>query len=128
MKELIGVLLASALLIGGTALAVTQFDDRALFVPPPDAVAEQFVRSVVTKRFDQAQACLAKPVSTDELRELQKTIEQRTGDPWEIEAETVTRGDRSALVHVQISSGKGSEALSFALQFDTGWKVILKEP
>lgn len=126
MKELLGVALATALLIGMTALAVTQFNDRELFVPPPETVAEGFVREVISKRWDRARPFLAHPesVSDAQLEALQKSWEERVGDPTKIDAQTIHRDHEQALANVSLQSAQGSEAVPFTLQFDDEWKIV----
>jgi hypothetical protein len=126
MKELVSVLLTMALVIAGSALAVEHFHDRETFIPPPDAVAEGFVREVLMKRWDRARPYLAKPdsMSNADLEALEKSWESRAGDPWIIEAEMITRTDDEALATVRMQSEKGSEAVSFTLVFDREWKIV----
>ena len=119
MRHLLAVVAAAAVLIGATALAVGPFDDRELFVPPPDAVAEGFVREVITGRYVRAQPYLVEPMPEEELRALRA----RAGDPSQVEAEVVSRTDERALVTVRVASGESSEALAFALVFDGEWKI-----
>lgn len=120
MKELLGVLLASALLLGATAVAVHQFDDRELMISPPDATAEQFVRAIVAKRFAQAKKYLAEPVSESELRALHEQL----GDATEIEAKLLSRDKERAMVNVSAESN----ALTLALVFEKEWKVERRRP
>lgn len=126
MKELLGVTLAMGLLIGVSALAVEQFGDRELFVPPPDVVAEGFVREIVTKRWERAREYLAEPesISDAQLEALQKSWEASVGEPTTFEAETITRDDAEALANVRMQSARGSEAVAFALRFDDEWKIV----
>jgi hypothetical protein len=126
VKEILGVGVAMALLIGVSTLAVQQFGDRETFIPPPDAVAEGFVREVVTKRWDRARAYLAEPESMSNARieALQKSWEERVGDPTKIEAKTIARDDEQALANVQMQSARGSEAVAFALRFENEWKIV----
>lgn len=128
MKELLSVALAMALLIGASALAVEHFDDRGLFVSPPDAVAEGFAREVVMKRWDRARAYLDDPDSKSnaQIEALQKSWEQRVGNPSTIEAEIITRTNEQALANVRMRSARGSEAVAFALVFDREWKIVLR--
>jgi 4-alpha-glucanotransferase len=123
MMRLLGILLALGALLGASALATERFDDRELFVSPPDAVAEQFVRAVVSGRYDQARAYLAEEssASEDELRALRAKL----GDPSEVEAQTLSRDDTRALATVRVSSVEKSEAVSFTLVFDEEWKIDL---
>lgn len=126
MKELLGVAIAVALLIGVSGLAVEQFGDRELFVPPPESVAEGFVREIVTKRWERAREHLAEPESaTDaQLEALQKSWEASVGEPTQIEAETITRDDAEALANVRMQSARGSEVVAFGLRFDGEWKIV----
>lgn len=128
MKEILSVALAVALLVGASALAVGQFDDRETFVSPPDAVAEGFVREVVMKRWDRARAYLVDPdaMSNTEVEALQKSWEQRVGNPSMIEAEVVARTDEKALASVRMKSEKGSEAVAFSLVFEKEWKIVMR--
>ncbi|MDP9191348.1 MAG: hypothetical protein M3P06_06570 [Acidobacteriota bacterium] len=124
MKEIAGVILATTLLLGMIALAVER-GDRETFVSPPDAVAEGFAREVVTKRWDRARTYLADPdsMSNAEIAALQKSWEQRIGDPSEVHAETISRTEDKALVNVNLKSARGSEAHLLALAFDGEWKI-----
>jgi hypothetical protein len=128
MKEILSVALTMALLIGVCALAVERFDDRETFIPPPDAVAEGFAREVVTKRWDRARAYLVDPdsMSNAQIEALQKSWEQRVGDPSTIEAETITRTNQEALANVRLRSAQGSEAVAFELVFEREWKIVLR--
>jgi hypothetical protein len=124
--RLLAVVAAFAVLAGAALVAVEQFGDRELFVPPPDAVAEGFVREVVEGRYDRARTYLTHPdsMSNDELRTFEKAIESWIGgEPSEVEAEVVSRDDARALTTVRLSSAHGSQALSFALEFDHEWKI-----
>ena len=126
MRRLFGITIAMALLIGVTALAIEQFGDRELFVPPPDAIAEAFVREVMTKRWDRARDYLAQPesVSDEQLEALEKSWEARVGNPTKIEAETITHDVSRALANVRMQSARGSEAVAIALRFDDEWKIV----
>ena len=126
MKEIAGVILATALLLGMSALAIER-GDRETFVSPPDAVAEGFVREVVTKRWDRARPYLADPDATSnaQIEALQKSWERRLGDPSEVDAELVSRTDEQALVNVRLKSAKGTGIVPFALEFDGEWTIAL---
>lgn len=123
MKEIAGVVLATALLVGMSALAIER-GDRETFVSPPDSVSEGFVREVVTKRWDRARTYLADPdsMSNAEIEALQ----QSWGDPSTVEAEIVSRTDEQSLVNVTLKSAKGSEVIALALVFDGEWKIEMR--
>lgn len=122
MSRLLGVLAALGLLLGGSALAVHALDDRELVIPPPDAVAEGFVREVITGRYARAREYLAEPESRsdEQLRALRESLGE---DPTEVEAELVGRNDEQALANVRVSGGQGSQAVAFTLTFDSEWKI-----
>ena len=124
LTKLAGVVLAMALLVAATEIAARK-NDRELMVPPPDAVAEGFVREIVMKRWTRAEEYLDKEVAHERLKQLGKSIEAQVGDPIQFEAKTISRTDHDALVNVRLSSGKGSEAIAFALVFDDEWKIVL---
>ena len=121
MKEVLAVIIVSALLIGGNALAMHQFGDRETFVPAPEVVAEEFVREIAGKRWDRARSLLLDPESMPdaELAELR----MRIGEPVNIEGETITRTDSEALANVRVEWAEGSNAIALQLQFDDEWKI-----
>ena len=125
MKEAAVALLSFALLFAATALAVETFGDRELMVSPPDAVAEGFVRVIITGRYARARQYLSEPesMSNDDVRDLEQFIESRVGEPSEVEAEFVSRDDQRALVTVRVSAAERSETLSYGLVFDREWKI-----
>lgn len=114
--KIVSVVIAFAVLAGATALAVEGFGDRALFVPPPDAVAEGFTREVMSGRYDRARTYLAESeaVTNDELRAM------RREGVTDVEAEIVSRTDTNAVVRVRL---EGEEALRYELEFDREWKI-----
>lgn len=124
MARFLRVVIALAALVGASALAVSAFGDRELMVPPPDAVAEAFVREIITGRYARAREYLASPLSNEELRALEDAIESYTGEPTEVEAEVIARDDERALTNVRVSGGKGSQAVAFALIFNKEWKIV----
>ncbi|HYC89938.1 MAG TPA: hypothetical protein VEO54_12055 [Thermoanaerobaculia bacterium] len=121
MARLLAIVTALAVLLGAAALAVHALEDRELMVPPPDAVAEAFVREVVTGRYARAREYLAEPLPDQELRTLRQSLGE---DPTEVEAEVVARNDRQALANVRVSGGQGSAAVAFALEFEEEWKIV----
>ena len=126
MVRLLSVVAAIALLIGISALAVERFDDRETFVPPPDAVAEGFVRELLAKRWARARPYLTEPLGDEELRAMQEALEARVGEPTEIEAKTISHDDRNALANVRLSSKQGSEAIAYELRFEAEWKIVMR--
>lgn len=122
MKQVFAVVIAFALLLGASALAVDGFHDRELFVPPPDAVAEGFVRAVVCGRYEPARAYLAESSSMSEqdLRALDESL----GDAWNVEAKVVSRDDVRAVANVRVSGAEQANVVEFELVFEREWKIV----
>lgn len=118
MKELLAVALTLALLLGCSALAVTRFADRALFVPPPDAIAEGFIREVITKRWDRARALLANPSSM--TRTQLEALQSALGSSDTVDARIVARDDSRATVDVRV----GARTVRVGVGWDEGWRVV----
>lgn len=119
MREVLSAAIAFALLVGASALAIEKLHDRETVVPPPDAVAETFTRSVMCKRWDQAAEFLEDPRkwSQEELEVMQRDL----GQGENVEAETVARDDTRAIVTVRVPAR--AKVMNFALVFDEGWKI-----
>ena len=125
MKELVMIGVAAAVLLSAGWVATNQFDDRQLFTPPPDAVAEGFMREVVTRRLDRALNYLPDSnAETEPLRLLADSIEERLGHVDDVQAETITSTDDEALVRVTLRSAKGSATLVVKTVWEKGgWKA-----
>jgi hypothetical protein len=119
MKEIAGMTIVAALLFGVCALSVNAMNDRELFVPPPDAVAEQFTRAVMNKRWEPAREYLADPESMpdEELEALQREL----GERQNVEAEVVTRDETRAVVTVRVP--ENNAVRNFSLTFGEEWKI-----
>lgn len=119
MKELAGVLAAFLLLLGVAAFAVEVLDDRQTVVPPPDAVAEMFTRSVMAGRWKPARDQLLDPESRS-VRELE-ALRAGLGERLNVEAETLTHDGTRAVVVVRVPSR--NVVKNYALRFEEGWKI-----
>ena len=119
MRELISGLGMFALFAAASFVAIEQLDDRETVVPPPDAVAEQFTRLVMAKRWDPARDFLENPesLSDDELEAMQKQL----GEGENVDAEVVSRDDQEAIVTVRVPSRHYVK--NFALTFDREWVI-----
>ena len=125
MRRLVAVLATMLALVGISSAATSLFGDRELFTSPPDAIAEEFFRQIVTHRFERAVPLLAEPVDPHTLRPLAAGIESRLGEVGQISAELVSRTETEARVTVQLRSKEGSETIPVSLQFERGeWKLI----
>lgn len=119
MKELLTGLVMFALVAGVSLFAVERLGDRETVVAPPDAIAEQFIRAVMCKRWEPAKEYLDDPesLSHDELEAMQREL----GEGANVEAEIVSRDRKRAVVTVRVPS-RGVEK-TFALTFDGGWRL-----
>ena len=117
MRELLSGLVMFALLAGVSFVAVETLGDRETVVSSPDAVAEQFTRAVMAKRWAPARQYLDNPesLSDEELEAMQKEL----GEGENVEAETVSRDEREAIVTVRIPSR--NVVKNFTLLFDEQW-------
>ena len=128
MRELTGVLVVLAILLAASAAAVGPLHDRELFTPPPESVAEGFMRAVVSGRHDQARAFLVDPdaIENDQLRSMERAIENRLGDVHDVTGELISRPEEEALVTVRMKSGQASDATELSLRWEGGeWKVAM---
>jgi hypothetical protein len=117
MKAFLRVALTLALLLGCSALAVELLDDRALFVPPPDAVAEGFTREVMTKRWSRAREYLA---DRDSLSDAQlEALQSRLGSGGNPDAQIMTRDDSHAIVTVTLEE----QTMRVGLVWEEEWRV-----
>ena len=117
MKRVLGIALGVGILFAASTAAVELLGDRELFASPPDAVAEQFVRSVMCKRYEPARDYLLDPdsVSREQLEALQSRLREGTNP----EAEVVSRDEARATVDVRIEE----KTFTVPLEWDKGWKV-----
>lgn len=121
-----GVIAALSVLFGVSSLA-EHLGDRELFVGPPDAVAEGFVRKVVMERYEEAEMQLANAEKMREadLRTLRERLTRGVGAlPSRYEAEVESLDGASARVKVTLSKNELSETFTFELVFDSVWKIV----
>jgi len=121
MREIAGVVIVTALVIGGNLLAVQQFGDRETFVPAPEVVADAYLREVAAKRWDLARRFFAEPhaVSDADLHALQRRI----GRISHLRTRTILRTDERAVIHVDVRKAGGSEEVTLVLVFEDEWKI-----
>ena len=117
MTRIFAITLAIAVLVAASTAAVELLHDRELFVPPPDSVAEQFVRAVMTRRYAPARGYLLQPdsVSREQLEELQS----RLGEGENPDAEIVSRDEERATVDVRFQE----TTFTIPLEWDKEWRV-----
>jgi hypothetical protein len=91
MKSAPAILGLVAGFLGIVWSAVFALGDTRILVSPPEAVAEQFLRSLQTRRYEQARAHLASVARTqitgDDLRRLHRDLESRVGKIENVQGE-----------------------------------------
>lgn len=126
MKELLRIVVATAILWALCAAAVELGNDRETVIPAPDAVAEGFTREVLSRRWDRARPYLQEPesMSDGDLRALEQRIRSRVRQVYEVEAKTIARDDDHARASVSIASSFGSDTIAYELVFDREWRIV----
>jgi hypothetical protein len=125
LKEL--AVIGLALLV--TAGAVTGLRDRAVLVPPPEMVVEEFVRDISLKRWEPARSHLAGPlargVGPDSLRRFLEVVEHRVGRIEEVRGRPFFATEVAAEARAEIRSTEGHRGtLSMPLLREHGlWKI-----
>lgn len=112
----------------GLGFVAVRAGDRELFVSPPDARAEGFVRELLLERYAEARTYLAeRSTATEaELRELHEALVSAAGrQPAEIEKEVVFRDQNHARVDVTLRSSGRAATRSFELEFHDAWQVTM---
>jgi hypothetical protein len=126
--ELVAV--ASALLIAGAA--VGPGGDDGLFVPPPEAAAESFLRAMAEHRYARARGHLAaglESIEPGDLAALQARLERARGTVENVHGQdaVVTGKESTARVTLRFSGGDGQ--LDLPLRREKGlWKVASLDP
>jgi hypothetical protein len=129
MKDLGVIIGATVLALGIITASVALLDDRSVLTSPPEAVAEGFVRTVETGRYDRAlpylDDSLQKQVGVETLRDLAHRLRSRTGTVLSVESEPVRMGRESAVASVLLKGDlTDSVRLEFPLSFSSGvWSI-----
>ena len=128
MREtgLIAAVTAAALLIIGAA--VFAGGDRGLFVPVPEMAAEDFTRSVTTRRFDIATKFLSTEQrhreTADALARRFEPLFDAVGTVNSVEAELRWMDIDRASVTATVEGDSGSLSFDFSLVRESGlWKI-----
>jgi hypothetical protein len=108
-------IITAAVAVAG--LAVFGFDDASTLVPPPEAVAEGFVRALATRRYEQALPFLADPPPgiAQELRRRGHAIERAIGPVHDVRGEPGQRAGATASAAVLLRGERGEARLRFDL-------------
>jgi hypothetical protein len=124
--------IASALLL--VAAAVFGAGDRAMLVPPPDAVAESFVRELVTGRYDLAtkylESAVRRRLGADGLRRRYEPMRRSLGKIDQVEADMeFIDGERAgARARVEGDAGTAAMAMRFGREYGLWVVSDLPEP
>ena len=123
----------TAAMLAVLAIAVRAFDDRHTTVPPPEVVAENFVRQLNGHRFRQTKrffsSSLQRSWNPQELQRWWSEIESQVGEVQTIEGVT-ERVDRSAAeTEVKIQGRENTVTLRLPLHWERGvWVVVADRP
>lgn len=110
------------------AVVVFGAADRALFVPPPEVAAEEFVRGLTTERFELAQKRLTSAMqeeqTPDALGAAFETIRRDTGAINRVDATPTSADGDQASATANVEGDRGIVTLMLTLQREHGlWMV-----
>jgi hypothetical protein len=125
------VLAASALLVAG---ALYGLGDRSVLVPPPETVAEEFLRALALHRWEPARErlteALASRMDADSLRGFLAGLEARVGTIDDVRGVPCFTSGDTAEAMAAILSGSGERAelrLTLALEHRL-WRIARLDP
>jgi hypothetical protein len=128
MTDVLEEVLVMALALAVVAFGVGAGRDRALFVPPPEAVVEGFARQLATGRYDRALQYVnpAAGISVDSLREASDDLRLRHGPVNHVSGEAGTaQGDMASAAAVFRTQQSGEIRHEFVLAWRRGlWKIL----
>ena len=129
MKAIWAVLLVFAVTMGLLAGIVFGLGDKTIFVPPPEAVVEGFMRELATGRYERARAYLSREVAartgSEKLRDLREKLRGRTGDILDVRGEPGWHTELRAEAYVRLKTKQAGEpSLRFTLSLEEGvWAI-----
>jgi len=86
--------------------------DRETFVPPPETVAEEFLRGVTTGRYEPARSRLSDDArgggDAEDLASLRAVLESRVGRVSRVKGGRAEIDGNAAMAEVEITSASGS--------------------
>ena len=127
MRDLGALLAASALALLLVGVVVITGHDTTVFVPPPEAVVEEFTRKLAGGRYDMALEHLeqGERAMLPRLRKSGETLRARAGEINQIEGESSAITGDTATATVRISTAGGGELhWQFRLvRRDWQWKI-----
>ena len=129
MKAIWGVLMTFAITMGMLAGIVFGLKDTSVFVPPPEAVAEGFIRELVTARYDRARSYLSQELAARTgpvtLQMLMERLRMQTGEILDVRGEPGWRTELRAEAYARLKTRQAGEAsLRFTLSREEGvWAI-----
>ncbi len=126
MKEIVWIAGVTGLALGVVGLAVGPGHDTMTFVSPPEVVAEEFVRSLATGRYDRAARHLDDADGADAMLTAEGTsLRERAGAVSQVEGEAGSIGCDAATASTRITTSDAGELeWRFSLVRRTGtWKI-----
>jgi hypothetical protein len=127
MRTVLIMALTIACLVAGIEAGVA-LGDRRLFVSPPEAVVENFVRHLAARRYDRARAVLdrdrASYTTLEQLRELVGLLKEQTGSIVSIDGRRGTIGRHEAMATAQVVGDRAPMDVGFRLSWEDGrWRI-----
>jgi hypothetical protein len=127
VKAVAAVLGVAAVSLALVAWAVFVLGDRTVLVPPPEAVAEGFMRQLQTRRFEQARSYLARPAvrSAEDLRARLEALERAVGRIQDVRGRRGTVGSLDASAVADLTTADRARAeVAFSLRREHGeWRI-----
>ena len=129
MRPIILITLVMAFAMTLVAGLVLGLGDRTVFVPPPEAVVEDFVRKLVAERYERALESLsddlALTATPETLKRMTERFKQRTGEILDVRGERGwIEGERAQASTSLKTSLLGAPTLTFSLTRQSGvWSI-----
>jgi hypothetical protein len=129
VKNLVYLSLTIATALALIAGIVFGLGDRTVFVPPPEAMVESFVRELETNRYERAMFYLSRElrakVDPETLKELTGRLRQSTGKITDVRGEKGwIQSDRAEARARLKTAFLGCPSLKFALSREDGiWSI-----
>jgi hypothetical protein len=127
MRPVIRIALVGAIALGVIAAAVLAAGDRQIFVSPPEAVAEDFVRALAGGRYDVAMAYVepSAGITTGQIQERSDTLRRIAGAVSSVDVAGVwIQGDTAGAVAAIDTRDAGTLTERLALAWTPGgWRI-----
>jgi hypothetical protein len=127
MRPVIRIALVGAIALGVIAAAVFAAGDRQMFVSPPEAVAEDFVRALAGGRYDVAMAYVepSAGITPGQIQERSDTLRRIAGAVSSVDVAGVwIQGDTAGAVAAIDTRDAGTLTERLALAWTPGgWRI-----